>query len=434
MSGKLRRNQKEALRPMPMITRLARSCVSRARDAFDQTRRNADALRADRSGNVAIIFAIAIIPVFGAVATAVDYSRANSARTAMQVALDASALMVAKEAANLANGQVQTKATSYFNSQFNRPDVNNLNLTFSMVSNGPGDFTVVAEATGAIDTSIAQVIGKKTMDIRATAQVRWGFKALELALALDNTGSMAQKNKITELKAAVKLLFSILKTNSKVPGDTKIAVIPFNTVVNVGTDYVDATWMSFDATVTKANWNGCVADRDQPNDVKDATPSGAATLFPAAQCTTLAKALPLTDNWDALNAMVDTMTPAGNTNVTIGMAWGWHALTQKEPFTQAQPVKPDVEKVMILLTDGLNTANRFTTVPSQIDARTAAVCDNIKKANIKLYTVRVIEGNLALLQGCASAANMFFDVQVASDLKAVFTSIAASLSGARLSK
>jgi len=420
---------------MPVVTSYARSCATWAHRTLEQARRDATALRSDRSGNVAIIFAIAVIPIFGAVAMAVDYSRANSARTAMQAALDASALMVAKEAANLANGQVQTKAKTYFNSQFNRPDVNNLNLTFSMVSNGPGDFTVLAEATGAIDTSIAQVIGKKTIDIRATAQVRWGFKALELALALDNTGSMAQKNKITELKSAVKLLFSILKANSKVPGDTKIAVIPFNTVVNIGTDYVDSPWMSFDATVTQSNWNGCVADRDQPNDVKDTTPNGAAsTLFPAAQCGTLAKALPLTGDWDALNAMVDTMTPTGNTNVTIGMAWGWHALTQNEPFTQGQAVKPDVDKVLILLTDGLNTANRFTTVPSQIDARTAAVCDNIKKANIKLYTVRVIEGNLTLLQGCATAPNMFFDVQVASDLKGVFTSIAASLSGARLAK
>lgn len=419
---------------MPTLTPLARSCANRVRRAIDRIWRDAEAMRVDRSGNVAIIFGIAAIPVFGLVGAAVDYSRANSARTAMQVALDVAALTVAKEAANLTSNQVQNKAKKYFNAQFDRPDVKKLNLTFTMVSNGPGDFTVLAEATGFIDTSIAQVIGKKTIDLRTDAQVRWGFKALELALALDNTGSMAQKNKMTELKSAVKLLFSILKTNSKVPGDTKIAVIPFNTVVNVGTEYVDASWMSFDSTVTKANWNGCVADRDQPNDVKDAAPSGAATLFPAAQCITLAKTLPLTDDWDALNAMVDTMTPTGMTNVTIGMAWGWHALTPKEPFTQAQAVKPDVDKVLILLTDGLNTQNRFTSVPSQIDTRTAAVCDNIKKDNIKLYTVRVIEGNLALLQGCATAPNMFFDVQVASDLKSVFTAIAASLSGARLSK
>ena len=85
------------------------------------------------------------------------------------------------------------------------------------------------------------------MDLRATSQVRWGFKSLELALALDNTGSMASKNKMVELKAAVKLLFAILKKNSKVPDDTKIAVIPFSTVVNVGTEYADAPWIAYDA-------------------------------------------------------------------------------------------------------------------------------------------------------------------------------------------
>ena len=284
-------------------------------------------MRADRSGNVAVIFGIAAIPVFGLVGAAVDYSRANAARTAMQVALDAAALMVAKEAANLTERSGPEQGEELFQRAVQSPRSEEARLTFTMVSNGPGDFTVLAEATGRIDTSIAQVIGKKNDGPARERQVRWGFKALELALALDNTGSMAAKNKMVELKSAVKLLFSILKTNSKVPGDTKIAVIPFSTVVNVGTEHVDAPWMSFDATVTKANWTGCVADRDQPNDVKDAAPSGAATLFPAAQCGSLAKTLPLTDDWDALNAMVDTMTPSGMTNVTIGMAWGWHALT-----------------------------------------------------------------------------------------------------------
>jgi Flp pilus assembly protein TadG len=411
-----------------------RRCVALTRRAAARVQRTAAAFRADRGGNVAIIFAVALIPVFGGVGVAVDYSRANSARTAMQTALDVTALMISREALDLQSGQVQKKARTYFNAQFARPDIMNVNPTFALQSNGPGDFTVVAEATGYIDATIAQVLGQKTIDLRVTSQVRWGFKSLELALALDNTGSMAAKNKMVELKAAVKLLFSILKKNSKMPDDTKIAVIPFNTVVNVGTEYADAPWIAYDAKITKANWQGCVADRDQPNDVKDTAPSGGATLFPVADCGALAKTLPLTSDWTALEGMVDGMTPAGSTNVTIGMMWGWHALTQSEPFTQAQAVRSDVEKVMILLTDGLNTANRFTTNPTQIDARTAAVCDNIKKAKIRLFTVRVIEGNLALLQGCATAPNMFYDVQVASQLKDVFTSIAASLSGVRLAK
>jgi Flp pilus assembly protein TadG len=410
-------------------------CAAAARRLRVEMRRQAGAFGTNRAGNVTLIFGIAVIPLAAAVAVAVDYSRASAARTAMQAALDATTLMISREALDLQNGQVQVKARAYFTALFNRPDVKEVAATFALKTNGPGDFTVVSEATGAIDTAMAQIIGYKSMDIRTSAQVRWGFKSVELALALDNTGSMAAKNKMVELKAAVKLLLATLKKNSKTSDDTKIAIVPFNTVVKVGTAYADAPWIEYDGTITKANWAGCVADRDQPNDVKDATPTGStATMFPAADCGALAQTLPLTNNWDALEGMVDAMTPAGSTNVTIGMMWAWHALTPNEPLTQGQAPRPDVEKVMVLLTDGLNTANRFTTVPSQIDARTAAVCDNIKKASIRLFTVRVIEGNLALLQGCASSPSMFYDVQVASQLKDVFASIAASLSGVRLSK
>jgi Flp pilus assembly protein TadG len=243
-----------------------------ARGLADRVWRQTAAFRADRSGNVTLIFALALIPVFGAVGAAVDYSRGNSARTAMQAALDATALMVSREALDLKSYQVQQKAKTHFKAQFSRTDVKNLKLSFKMITNGPGDFTIVAEATAKMDTAIARVIGHNELDLGATSQVRWGFKALELALALDNTGSMASKNKMVELKTAVKLLFATLKKHSKVPDDTKIAIIPFSTVVNLGTEFADAPWIAYDSKITKATWGGCVADRDQPNDVRDTAP------------------------------------------------------------------------------------------------------------------------------------------------------------------
>ena len=169
----------------------------------------------------------------------------------MQAVLDATTLMISNEALDLQNGQVQQKAKTYFKSQFTRGDVSNLNVSFALVTNAPGDFTVVGEATARMDTSMAQIIGYKTMDLRATSQVRWGFKSLELALALDNTGSMASKNNMVELKAAVKLLLATLKKNSKVPGDTKIAIIPFATVVDIGTENAHAPWIAYDSKITR---------------------------------------------------------------------------------------------------------------------------------------------------------------------------------------
>src|SRR5437868_2370456 len=98
-------------------------------------------LRADAHANTTVIFALAVIPIFGSVGAAVDYSRANNARTAMQAALDATALMISKQALDLQSTQVQTKARAYFDAMFNRPDVKSLKITFALQTNGPGDFT-----------------------------------------------------------------------------------------------------------------------------------------------------------------------------------------------------------------------------------------------------------------------------------------------------
>jgi Flp pilus assembly protein TadG len=52
---------------------------------------------AARGGNVMLTFALSTIPIFGLVGTAVDYSRANSAKAAMQAAVDATALMLSRK-------------------------------------------------------------------------------------------------------------------------------------------------------------------------------------------------------------------------------------------------------------------------------------------------------------------------------------------------
>jgi Mg-chelatase subunit ChlD len=170
----------------------------------------------------------------------------------------------------------------------------------------------------------------------------------------------------------------------------------------------------------------------------DTTPTGdSTTQFPAAQCSgsgSLVKMQPLTNDWTTLRQMVNDMTPSGNTNVTIGLEWAWHALTPSAPLTQGSAPKSDLDKVLVLLTDGTNTQNRFSSVASDIDARTQASCANIKAAGIKLYTVRVIEGNAALLQGCASSTSMYFDVQQASQLDGVFAQIGKQLANIRIAK
>src|SRR5436309_4339841 len=87
------------------------------------------ALRAATEGQVVLTFAIATIPIIGFVGAAVDYSRANSDRAAMQAAVDATALMLSKDASSMTSSQLSQKATSYFNALFTRPEVTNVVIT-----------------------------------------------------------------------------------------------------------------------------------------------------------------------------------------------------------------------------------------------------------------------------------------------------------------
>ena len=85
---------------------------------------------------------------------------------------------------------------------------------------------------------------------------------------------------------------------------------------------------------------------------------------------------------------------------------------------------------MILLTDGVNTQNRWTSNSVSIDARTLEACSKIKAAGIQLFTVRVIDGNANLLKSCATSPDMFYDVSDASQLSAVFDKIGTAVKNA----
>lgn len=420
----------------------------------------------DRRAHVAPLFAISMVPIIGAVGSSVDYSRANAIKSALQSALDSTSLMLSREAQSLAQDAIKTTGETYFRAQFNQlvqPAAEVVSFDAKFTSPVQGSFDLVMTATVSMDLTFMGVVQKimastdpSKLQISASSEVKWGMKRLEIALALDNTGSMAWSNKMGHLKTAVHNLIDQLKKASRKPGDVKVAIIPFDTTVNIGTKSKDEPWFDIDSldcngwkkgsgctnSNWKSHWEGCVRDRKYPYDVQDDAPgSKNGTLYPVHECGSLAEALPLTNDWSKLKSKVDEMEPNGMTNVTIGLVWAWHALTPGIPYTQASAPAADLDKVIILLTDGENTeawnnaSNNKVTVASHIDNRTRLACDNVKAANIKLYTVRVIEGNASLLRACASnPGSMYFEVSQASQLNAVFAQIYENLASLRLSK
>ena len=301
---------------------------------------------------------------------------------------NSTALMLSKDAQNLNGTQLGQKANSYFSAMFNRPEASNVQITPQLTSPQQGSFNLSISGSADVNTMFWRLMGQDQVHITATGEVVWGIKKLNLALALDNTGSMASSGKMAALKEAAHNLLTTLKNAEKTPGDIKVSIVPFATDVNVGTGNVNASWIdwgdweevngtcSSSSYTTKTScqshsktwtpkdhseWNGCVYDRDQNNDVlSTATSSGASTKYRAHQATACpASMMPLSTDWTALNTKIDAMTPTGNTNVTIGLQMAWQSLSPVTPFNAPAP-SPDLDKVIIVLTDGDNTQNRWS--------------------------------------------------------------------------
>jgi von Willebrand factor type A domain-containing protein len=94
-------------------------------------------------------------------------------------------------------------------------------------------------------------------------------------------------------------------------------------------------------------------------------------------------------------------------------------------------------QVIILLTDGLNTQDRWYTNQSSIDARQQMTCTNIKASGIILYMIQVnTDGDptSTLLQNCASDPSKFFLLTSANQIITTFNQIGTNLSQLRIAK
>lgn len=416
----------------------------------------------DRRGGIAPMLALTAIPLMGSIGVAIDFTRANATRTAFQAALDSTALLLSKNAATQSSSELQTAATGYFNAMFTRADTKNITIAATYSSTAGSKVTLNGSAT--IETNFLGVLGYSQLAISGQAQATWGSTRLRVALVLDNTGSMSSSSKMTALKTASKNLLAQLKAAAVNDTDVYVSIVPFNKDVNIGSTYYDQSWLRWDLWEavngscsdsdyksqnsctwhnkiwTPANhntWNGCLTDRDQNFDTTNDAPIAGSTLYPAEQYSSCpAAVMGLSNDWTALSAKIDDMQPAGNTNQPIGLQMGWQSLTAS-PFTiPEKDPSYQYSEVIILLTDGLNTQDRWYSNASSINTREQKTCDNIKAAGITLYTVQVNTGSdptSTMLKNCASDSSKFFLLTSSTEIVTTFNQIGTALSNLRLS-
>src|SRR5258708_32592861 len=109
--------------------------------------------------NIAVTFAIALVPILGFIGAAVDYTRANSARSSMQAALDSTALMLSKDLSEgtITTAQIATKASTYFTALYTNPDAKSVAVTATYTANSAQGSTIQVNGSGAVTTDFLKM-------------------------------------------------------------------------------------------------------------------------------------------------------------------------------------------------------------------------------------------------------------------------------------
>lgn len=194
----------------------------------------------DRSGQVVILFGLMLIPIVGAAALAVDYSRGLAVRDQIQSAADAAAL-AAKNDPALSPAEAKEKAESYFAENAKKlygGELKDLHVTVTKEE-------VEVTAKVRLDTTLGALLGESYQDIVVRSKAVASTDDLELALVLDNTGSMQAD--MDDLRTGAKDLVATLFDSAGSSAKMKMSVVPYVGGVNIGNDPAHMAWMDVTA-------------------------------------------------------------------------------------------------------------------------------------------------------------------------------------------
>ncbi len=257
--------------------------------------------RRDERGVTAVVFGILFSILFLVAAIVIDFTRASHEQARQQYATDAAALAASFHLGLEDEDEAgQATAERFFEANMG----SGTSAQISVDLDGQAG-TVVAEANNNFGMTLMRAIlpKEKRIDyvpVGARSTVVKGSGTIEVAMVLDNSGSMAG-TKIETLKSAANDLIGIVFAGAEGGDDVKIGVVPFAASVNVGPNNAGSGWVYqgpesslpwplFQGSASRfeilsrmngASWGGCTEARTSPYDVNDTPPDAGnlATMF-----------------------------------------------------------------------------------------------------------------------------------------------------------
>ncbi len=195
----------------------------------------------NEDGAVAMIYGPMAIVLLLAAGISIDYARGYLVKKEIARALDAAVLAagswpVTDEAA------MKLLAKQYFDANISASTQKDYKPTINVVVSND---EVTATSSADVPTILMKLAGHDTMVVNEKSVVGRTLVNIEVALVLDNTGSMSG-SKMSSLKTAAKTLVDTLYETDGSSEFVEIALVPFTGAVNIGTSNKFASWVDSD--------------------------------------------------------------------------------------------------------------------------------------------------------------------------------------------
>lgn len=381
-------------------------------------------LRRAQSGAVAPLLGLLMLILIGCMGLSIDVGRSMVVKARLVDALDAAGLAVGSRPDTTDyNAEAKKFVTANFRALYAGATVTSVSATPSSDKS-----TVSLSATATMPTAFMKLFGQPLVTVNATTEITRASTGLELAIVLDNTGSMDVSNSMPALKnAATGLVNQLFASAGSASDNLYISLVPFSQAVNIGTGTDRAAWTDLNTVSRKfypGTWTGCVEARDNGYDVTDSTsnvlvpdsifsvyyaediddhiykgktltyrkndwikPNGLSTDIkyvdnttqqgPGAFCPQ--PLMPLTNNKAALLNSINAMKAAGSTIISEGLVWGWRTISPswRGRWSGSPSTLPlaygtkNMNKAVVLMTDGDNSfaEGNYTAYGRLVDKR-----------------------------------------------------------------
>jgi Flp pilus assembly protein TadG len=230
----------------PMFCRVLKNCLKASVCHFAK----------ERSGQAAMTFALAALPILAGTGVAIDFSRIATKHTSLQQATDSAALAIAQAATpTTTNANVLAQAQNYITTNYSNKTAT---ITTATISSDHTSVCLTAQDTVQLGIMSMFSINSKTVTASACTAIAGGAATYEIALVVDNSGSMNESvsgsSKIAALRTAAGNFINTMFTGNYA-GKVKMSVVPFSGAVAVSpTDTANGTASWID-TLGKSSWH-----------------------------------------------------------------------------------------------------------------------------------------------------------------------------------